>query len=39
MSDMDFSRSIGTKRATFIRYRKKYGIKKLGIWGSSMRHF
>ncbi len=28
MSDIDVARNTGIKRTTFIRYRKKYGIKR-----------
>ncbi|MFT8434974.1 MAG: recombinase family protein, partial [Lentilactobacillus diolivorans] len=28
MSDIDVSRNTGIKRTTFIRYRKKFNIKR-----------
>ena len=30
MSDVDVARNTGIKRTTFIRYRKKFNIKRYG---------
>ena len=31
MSDVDVARNTGIKRTTFIRYRKKFNIKKMRL--------
>lgn len=32
MSDIDVTRNTGIKRTTFIRYRKKFNIKRWGLY-------
>jgi hypothetical protein len=36
MSDVDVARNTGIKRTTFIRYRKKFNIKRWNLYASDV---